>query len=129
MKNKNQILLEMACRDKKMRSKKKQEPLNLTIFFADLKQFGIEKPLEEFKFHKSRKWRIDLCWPDQKLALEIEGGAWINGRHNRGQGFLDDMEKYNQVVIYGFWLLRVTPTQIENGEAAEIVNQFFNVRK
>ena len=127
-KNKNQILLEIAGRDKKRRSKKKEEPLDLTIFFIDLKQMGIEKPVEEYKFHKSRKWRIDLCWPDSKLALEIEGGIWIDGRHNRAPGFIKDMEKYNQVAIYGFSLLRVTPQQITNGEAALLIKEFFNGR-
>lgn len=110
----------------KWKSIKKNKPVDYSFFFASLKSLGIDQPVAEYKFHKTRKWRIDFCWPDKKLALEIEGGAWTNGRHTRGSGFIKDMEKYNQISVYRFFLLRVTPTEIQNGVAVDIINQFFN---
>ncbi len=65
------------------------------------------KPIKEYKFHNTRKWRIDYAWPEQKLAIEIEGGIWSNGRHTRSKGFINDIEKYNEIVLYGFSLLRI----------------------
>ena len=71
---------------------------NKTIFFALLKDNNIKLPETEFKFHATRHWRFDYCWIDDKIALEVEGGIWINGRHNRGSGSIKDMEKYNNFI-------------------------------
>ena len=106
--------------------KRKQEKPSYDLFFRLLRDYGIKRPVSEYKFHRTRKWRIDFAWVEEKLALEIEGGAWIGGRHNRPDGFIKDMEKYNQINIYRFHLLRVLPDQMQNGEAAAIVNEFFS---
>ena len=60
----------------------------------------------EFKFDPSRKWKSDFHLKQKGLLIEIEGGVWTGGRHVRGQGFLDDMEKYNRAAELGFTLLR-----------------------
>ncbi|MGI0119640.1 hypothetical protein [Zooshikella sp. RANM57] len=44
----------------------------------------LPKPETEYIFHPSRCWRFDFAWPDRKLAVEVEGGGWSNGRHTRG---------------------------------------------
>ena len=66
----------------------------------------------EYKFHPKRKWRFDFANPVLKIAIEQEGGVWISGRHNRGKGFLNDMEKYNQAVILGWKVLRYPPDKL-----------------
>lgn len=86
---------------------------------------SIPSPVEEFKFHPSRKWRIDLCWPDQKLALEIEGGVFDNGRHVRPTGFIKDMEKYNALSILGYSLLRFTPQQMKSCDSYDFLREWF----
>jgi hypothetical protein len=78
---------------------------------------GLPVPVPEYKFHPTRRWKFDWCLPEQRIAVECEGGSWLQGRHNRGSGFLADMEKYNEAAILGFRLLRVTPQQIANGQA------------
>lgn len=80
-------------------------------------------PVREFKFHPSRKWKIDYCWPSLMLAVEIEGGAWTRGRHTRGKGYTADIEKYNNLTLLGYKLLRFTPAQERNGEAIEVIRQ------
>ena len=42
---------------------------------------------KEFSFHPERRWRFDYAWPALKVALEIHGGVFTNGRHTRGKGF------------------------------------------
>ncbi len=98
-------------------------------FLTQLKLCSIPAPVEEFRFHPTRKWRIDYCWPDYGLAIEVEGGAWTKGRHTRGGGFIKDMEKYNAIEMAGYTLLRFTPTQIRNGYALEQVKEWFEKRK
>ena len=76
----------------------------------------IEKTLkmkvsEEFRFHKVRRWRFDFAIPELKIAIEIEGGSWTQGRHTRGAGFQGDMEKYNTAQLMGWKVLRYTPQQ------------------
>ena len=90
----------------------------------------LASPQREYRFNKKRKWRFDLAWPwssetmtDFSFAVEIEGGIWVGGRHNRGSGFLADMEKYNEAALDGWAVLRVTPAQVESGEALALVKR------
>ena len=93
-------------------------PLLLQIRAAEL-----PRPVEEFKFHPTRKWRFDLCWKKQKLAVEIEGGTYSHGRHTRGKGFAMDCIKYNEAVILGWRVLRVTTDMVNDGTALEYVEK------
>ena len=71
---------------------------------------------QEFKFHPERKWRFDFANFDLKVAVEIEGGAFTNGRHTRGKGFINDMQKYNAAIELGWIVLRYTHSQINEAE-------------
>lgn len=73
---------------------------------------GLPEPIPEYKFHPLRKWRADYCWPIHKVIVEIEGGAWSQGRHTRGSGFIADMAKYNAAALLGYAVLRYTPQQL-----------------
>jgi very-short-patch-repair endonuclease len=86
---------------------------------------GLPEPVREYRFHSKRKWRIDLAWPDHKLAVEVEGGVWSRGRHVRPKGFLGDLEKYNTINLMGWSLLRVTPKQVRTGEALTLIELWF----
>lgn len=93
-------------------------------FFAlQLRALKLPEPVREHRFHEKRKWRIDFAWPDQMLAVEIEGGVWTNGRHTRGSGFEADCEKYNCLSEMGWQLLRFTPRYLRSGEAIEQVKR------
>ena len=91
------------------------------LFIMLCKEHGLPLPEKEFRFHPPRRWRIDYAWSEHKLAVEIEGGRWIQGRHNRPIGFKLDMEKYNQLAMDGYWLLRFTPEEVKNGYAVDCV--------
>lgn len=74
----------------------------------------IPHPEREYKFAPGRKWRFDFAWPEQKVAVEIEGGIWSHGRHVRGSGFSADCEKYNAAASLGWRVLRVTDQQLSD---------------
>ena len=78
---------------------------------------GLPEPVREHRFHPKRKWRFDLAWPAHMLALEIDGGAFIGGRHTSGAGFRKDCEKMSHAAILGWRVLRVLPEQVPNGIA------------
>ena len=90
--------------------KPKRKPKN-SLINADvlkaliLEDFNLDCILEH-KFHDTRKWRIDLFIPAIKVAIELEGGVYTGGRHTRPEGFLKDIEKYNNITILGLKLLR-----------------------
>lgn len=90
---------------------------------------GLPEPVCELRFHPPRKWRADCAWPKHRLILECEGGAFINGRHTRGRGYINDLSKYNQMALDGWFLLRFTPQQVENGEAVQAIAQFLQDEK
>lgn len=87
---------------------------------------GLPEPAMEYIFHPKRKWRFDFAWPiggSGGIALEVEGGVWSEGggRHNRGQGFLDDMEKYNAAALLFWRVFRCVPDDLATGKAAVII--------
>lgn len=62
----------------------------------------------EYKFLKNRKFRFDIAIPKYKIAIEFEGGIFMNGRHTRGWGYANDARKYNLAVLNGWKVLRYT---------------------
>lgn len=85
------------------------------LLVANLHICGIPKPEREYRFHPVRRWRFDLAWPVYKVAVEVEGGIYSNGRHNRGAGFEADCEKYNAATLLGWRVLRCTAKTIKSG--------------
>ena len=75
---------------------------------------GLPKPVEEFAFHPERKWRFDRAWPDSKLAVEIDGGVFTQGRHVRPYGVVGDNEKIAEAQRLGWTVLRYTAIEIES---------------
>lgn len=86
-----------------------------------------ERVVVEHRFHAVRRWRFDIALPDRMIALEIEGGAWVGGRHVRGTGYLADMEKYNAATESGWRLLRCTWDHVRNGEALDLLRRMIGV--
>jgi hypothetical protein len=85
--------------------------------------YGIESPSTEYRFHPSRKWRFDFCWPEKWVALEIEGGIWNRGAHVRGAHFLSDCEKYNEATLLGWRVFRFTHEQLRQGVAQTFIKK------
>lgn len=100
------------------------KPMAVRIFVAKCKQYGLPEPEREYKFHPIRRFRFDFCFPDARLAVEIDGGVWLpgGGRHNRGAGYLKDQEKMNLAVLHGWRVLHYTPQNIDYKQIREAYN-------
>lgn len=72
-------------------------------------------------YSHERAWRIDFAWPARKLAVEVEGGIWKQGRHTRGSGFKADTDKYNRLEADGWTVLRFEDSAINSGEALNVI--------
>jgi len=77
-----------------------------------LQAAGLPAPEREYRFAPPRRWRFDLAYPAIRLAIEIEGGAWVRGRHTRPAGYAADCEKYNAAALLGWRVLRYTPEML-----------------
>ena len=66
----------------------------------------------EYRFHHERRWRADFAHVGARVLIEIEGGIWVNGRHNRAAGFNADLEKYLAAGLAGWRVFRFGPDQI-----------------
>lgn len=75
------------------------------VFAQMLDKMGIVYE-REYRFHPVRRWRFDFAIPEEKIAIEIEGGVWTRGRHTRGAGYTADLEKYNTATVMGWRVLR-----------------------
>ena len=66
---------------------------------------------------------MDYAHIGRMISVEIEGGLWINGRHNRANGMIGDIEKYNEATIKGWRIIRITPDMIKKGIAYSIIER------
>lgn len=70
-------------------------------------------PLErEFRFDEKRRWRADFAHLPSRTLIEIEGGIWIRGRHNRPAGFVADLEKYLEATLSGWTVVRLADVHL-----------------
>jgi len=69
-------------------------------------------PVREYVFYPGRKYPFDLAWPEQKIAVEIDGATWVRGRHARGGGIETDSEKYCLGASLGWRIFRITTTML-----------------
>jgi hypothetical protein len=80
-----------------------------------LTAFGLPKPDEEYRFDSIRRWRWDAAWPAWMVALEVQGGLWTRGKHVRGKGYINDMEKRTAGQLAGWLLVECTPQELGSG--------------
>ena len=77
--------------------------------FADLWQMLGGPELErEYRFEPMRRWRADFAHLASRTLIEIEGGLYQQGRHNRAHGYQADCEKYNWATMTGWQVIRLT---------------------
>jgi predicted transcriptional regulator of viral defense system len=71
---------------------------------------GIDRPITQFELRDGFRFvaRLDLAWPAQRVALEIDGYRY----HADARSFVSDRERGNRIVALGWALLRTTPTAV-----------------
>ncbi len=80
--------------------------------FELLAAAGITRPATQFELRDGGRFvaRIDLAWPTQRVALELDGYRY----HSDPQSFVSDRERGNRIVTAGWTLLRTTPAAVRD---------------
>ncbi len=131
------------------RKQKRGRPLG-EVLSEQLVLARLPEPEAEYMFHepyageKQRRWRFDLAYPNQRIAIEIEGGTYTvkcgrckgegwtptggkctgckgsgraPGGHTNVKGIRSDIEKYNTAACQGWKLFRVLADDVRRGNA------------
>ena len=80
---------------------------------------GYPAPHEQMRLIPGRRYAWDFCWPEQQLAVEVQGQVWHKGAHTSGYGVTRDAAKLNELSCIGWRCLFVTAAQIASGEALD----------
>ncbi len=107
-----------------MKKSKGEEALAL-----HLRADKVEGWVREHRFHPTRRWRFDFAWPELLFAVEVEGGIWTGGRHNRGSGFQADLEKYGEAQLLGWVVYRCSTEMVTNGTAIDVIKRLLEAAK
>jgi hypothetical protein len=102
----------------------------------------------EYRFCEGRKWRFDFALsklikprPGEKvrpgeqslktrvakLALEVQGGLFTNGRHSRGAALLKEHEKLNAAACAGWRILYTIPDNLCMPETVETIKKALTI--
>lgn len=93
------------------------------VLLLQLEARGVPAWELEHRFHATRRWRFDVAWPDDLVAVEVHGAVHVQGRHVRGVGFCRDRAKMNEAALLGWRVIEVCPEHIRSGVAAEWVER------
>ena len=86
--------------------KPKKKQADPAVFINFCVQMGLPAPVAEYHFNADgfpdTKHRFDFAWTDCKLALEVDGGRFVGGRHNTAKGKEGDDRKMNIAACRGW---------------------------
>lgn len=75
---------------------------------------------KEVKLIPKRQYRFDFAHPFSKVAIEINGGNWVRGRHTRAGALNKEYEKLNLVQIEGYQVFILDGNMITSKWLAKI---------
>lgn len=79
-----------------------------------------------YSFIPPRRFRFDFASLDSKVAIEINGGNWINGRHTRASNLSDEYKKLNLATLNGWRVFILSPEMIGEEWLRAIANTIKN---
>lgn len=104
--------------------------LNLEeVFLVQMRAIRLPPAQREYKFHPKRRWKFDFAFPHAMVAVEIEGGTYVRGRHVRPEGFRNDAIKYSEAAILGWKVIRGDSQMVRNGALLSLVERALNNNK
>lgn len=63
------------------------------------------------------------------IAIEIQGGGFVGGRHGRGAGMRNDCEKTSTAVAMGWRVLQFVGDHVRDGFALQMTLKMMGIEK
>lgn len=98
------------------------------MLLTRLEREGLPLGLPQYPVVTGRQFKFDRAWPEQRVAVEIQGGLWVNGAHSRGSGVERDCLKLSMAAALGWRVLPISKQMIKSGEAVNLIAQALGVR-
>jgi very-short-patch-repair endonuclease len=90
---------------------------------------GLAEPQREVQAIPGRRFRWDFCWPQFRLAADVQGGTFTYGRHSRPLGYHSDCEKGNLATLAGWRVLHFDRMMVESGDALRLIERALKERE
>ena len=90
------------------------------IMAQAIEDAGLPAPQRQYRFHVTRKWRFDFAWPAQRLAVEVDGGQFVMGRHGRGGALNAESEKLEAALLLGWRVYKVPTKWVRDRKGAPV---------
>ena len=107
-------------------TKEEKPPSASLTLYWQIAKAKLPRPIREYHFDQQgtdgRGWKFDLAWPSLMIAVEVDGMVHrIKGRYKA------DIPRSQAAFMAGWRVLRVSPTDVENGRALELIRQSVGV--
>jgi very-short-patch-repair endonuclease len=84
--------------------------------------------LQEVAGIQGRRFRFDFAHLNSKVAVEIQGGIYVGGRHSGGVGQRKDFEKINLAILNGWVVFQLSGDMVQT-EWLEIICEVIRERQ
>lgn len=81
---------------------------------AQIEAESLPKPHCEYRWHPTRKWRLDFAWPQEGRSVGVEVQGMV---HRIKARFKADIEKRAELLLAGWRVLEVDGDSIRDGRA------------
>lgn len=99
--------------------------LEHALYFA-LRRNKLTGWVAEYRFgglNGRRKWRFDIGFEEEKVAIECQGGLYANGKHSREKGYRNDAEKSAEAQLMGWKVIAATPSMIKDESVVGLIRE------
>jgi len=92
------------------------------ILALELQHAGLPTPKRQYRFHSTRRWLADFCWPESRLIVEVNGMTHVASRgHTSYAGIHRDYEKANGAQDMGYRYYQFDREMVEDGTAIRMI--------
>ena len=100
-----------------------------TLLLEQIHQANLPEPEQQVKLIPKRRYRFDFAYPRLMVAIEVDGGTWMQTNRGRSAGhahpsrITHDNEKRNLARLEGWRVFQFDTTAINDGSALKMIRE------
>lgn len=102
------------------------------LYYEQVIGAGLPTPTTQHLVVFDRKWQFDFAWPKYRLAVEIDGGIWLQGGKGQRSGghahplaIIRDNDKRNAARALGWIVMQFETNAVNTGQALDRTVEIF----